>query len=141
MNKRPHILLVFLFLVSISAFAQVEADIIRPSINAAQFGVAAKAEAALNTGQLSVSIPLMELKGKGYDLPISLTFYNGDVTFSTEASPIGLGWSLMAGGVITFTQRGRDDTDNYYSRDHQNNGNYIHDNWESNVYFFYYSLN
>lgn len=137
MNKKPYILLAFLFLFSISVSAQVETDIIRPSINAAQFGVAAKAEAALNTGQLSVSIPLMELKGKGYDLPISLTFYNGDVTFSTEASPIGLGWSLMAGGVITFTQRGQDDTHNYYSRDHQNNGNYIHDNWKSNVSFIF----
>ena len=46
----------------------------------------------------------MTLKGKGYDLPISLTFYSGDVTCATEASPIGLGWALMAGGVIAATK-------------------------------------
>ena len=107
MNKKPYILLVFLFLVSISASAQVEADISRPSINAEQFGFALKAETALNKGQLSLSIPLMELPGKGYNLPISLSFYSGDVTTTTEASPIGLGWALMAGGVIAWQDSGR----------------------------------
>ena len=70
-----------LSLSSIPSYGQVEVDINRPS----QFGLALKAETALNKGQLSLSIPLMELKGKGYDLPISLTFYNGDVTACTEA--------------------------------------------------------
>ena len=128
MNKRPHILLVFLFLVSISAFAQIEADISRPSINVEQFGLAVKAETALNKGQLSLSIPLMELKGKGYNLPISLSFYSGDVTTTTEASPIGLGWSLVAGGVIASTIRGYDDIDeitNGRVNNLHNDGNYI----------------
>lgn len=100
---------VFMTLLSIPASAQVNADIIRPSVNANQFNLAVKAETALSKGQLSLNIPLMELKGKGYDLPISITFYNGDVTCTTEASPIGLGWALMAGGVITKTIRGADD--------------------------------
>ena len=111
MNTKPCILVVFISLLSISASAQIEADISRPSINAEQFGFASKAEAALNKGQLSVNIPLMTLKGKGYDLPISLTFYNGDVNACTEASPIGLGWALMAGGVIAATIKGSDDID------------------------------
>ena len=72
-------------LSSIPSYGQVEVDINRPSVNADQFGLALKAETALNKGQLSLSTPLMELKGKGYDLPISLTFYNGDVTACTEA--------------------------------------------------------
>ena len=95
MNTKSCILAVFISLLPISSFAQVEAEIHRPSINAEQFGFASKAEAALNKGQLSVNIPLMTLKGKGYDLPISLTFYSGDVTCATEASPIGLGWALI----------------------------------------------
>ena len=111
MNRKPYILFIIISLFSISAFAQVEAEIHRPSINAEQFGFASKAEAALNKGQLSVNIPLMTLKGKGYDLPISLTFYNGDVNACTEASPIGLGWALMAGGVIAATIKGSDDID------------------------------
>lgn len=107
----PYILLLYVSLLSIPIFAQVEAEILRPSINAEQFGFASKAEAALNKGQLSVNIPLMTLKGKGYDLPISLTFYNGDVNACTEASSIGLGWALNAGGVIAATIKGSDDID------------------------------
>ena len=111
MDKKFYLFILFYFLLSLSASAQVEADINRPSINAEQFGFALKAETALNKGQLSVNIPLMTLKGKGYDLPISLSFYSGDVTCTTEASPIGLGWALMAGGVIATTIRGTDDID------------------------------
>lgn len=136
----PYILLLYVSLLSIPIFAQVEAEIYRPSINAEQFGFALKAETALNKGQLSVNIPLMTLKGKGYDLPISLTFYNGDVNSFTEASPIGLGWALMAGGVITCTQRGRDDTNTYYSIEHQKDGDYITKNWKNNDDFFVFEI-
>jgi len=104
--------------------AQVDADIIRPSVNATQFSLAVKAETALSKGQLSLNIPLMELKGKGYDLPISLLFYNGDAIFSTEASPVGLGWSLIAGGVITQTIKGSDDFNTrYLNKEHHYDGN------------------
>lgn len=112
-----------MYLSSISVIAQIEHDIIRPSVNADQFSLAVKAETALSKGQLSLNIPLMELKGKGYDLPISLIFYNGDVTFCTEASSVGLGWALMAGGVITKTVKGADD--NYNDNEHHNNADYI----------------
>ena len=113
MNKKLSILSVFFFLLSLPVFSQIEADISRPSINADQFGMAVKAETSLSKGQLSLNIPLMTLKGKGYDLPISLVFYSGDVTACTEASPIGLGWALMAGGVVATTVRGADDSEAY----------------------------
>ena len=125
-------LVLFLSLLSIPAYGQVEADIIRPSVNADQFVMAVKAETALNKGQLSLNIPLMELKGKGYDLPISLAFYNGDVTSCTEASPVGLGWALMAGGVIATTIRGTDDVEDYTrdgKTDHHTDNNFIEDNY------------
>ena len=125
---KPYILALFISLVSIPASAQVEAEILRPSINAEQFGFALKSETALNKGQLSVNIPLLTLKGKGYDLPISLSFYSGDVTCTTEASPIGLGWALMAGGVIATTIRGTNDIEDYAQDgkdDHHTDCNYI----------------
>jgi hypothetical protein len=133
MNKNAYILSVFLSLLSISAFAQVNAEIIRPSVNASQFDLAVKAETALSKGQLSLNIPLLELKGKGYDLPVSLVFYSGDVTFRTEASPVGLGWALMTGGVITKTIRGSDDLETRYSnKEHLINPDYIINNWNTN---------
>ena len=127
MNMKYYILPI-VFLLPILAFAQINADIRRPSVNADQFGLSVKAETALSKGQVSLNIPLMELKGKGYDLPISLTFYNGDVTSCTEASPIGLGWALMAGGVIATTIRGADDIEDYtqdWATDHHTDMNYI----------------
>lgn len=130
------LLSLFMSLLSIPVSAQVEADIIRPSVNANQFSLDVKAETALSKGQLSVNIPLMELKGKGYDLPISLTFYSGDVTSFTEASPVGLGWALMAGGVITKTIRGADDLNfNGSYTIHHCDSNYIvngFNNWNYN---------
>jgi hypothetical protein len=47
MNKIIIILSVLISLSPCSAFAQIEADIIRPSVNAEQFGLSVKAEAAL----------------------------------------------------------------------------------------------
>lgn len=102
MNNKRFILAVFTSLLSVSVLSQINADIIRPSANADQFTLALKAEAALSRGQLSLNIPLLELKGKGYDLPVSLVFYNGDVTACTEASSVGLGWALMAGDMIKY---------------------------------------
>jgi len=74
----------------------------------------------------------MVLKGKGYDLPISVSFYSGDVTACTEASPIGLGWALMAGGVIATTIRGTDDVEDYardWNTDHHTDINYMENNF------------
>ena len=125
-------LALFISVLSTPAFGQMETDIIRPSVNADQFGIAVKAETALSKGQLSLSIPLMELKGKGYDLPISLSFYNGDVTTCTEASPVGLGWALMAGGVIAVTIRGTDDIEDYtqdWETAHHTDVNYLENNY------------
>lgn len=133
-----YIISIFACLLPISAIAQIEPDIIRPSVNAEQFSVAVKADAALSNGQLSLNIPLMELKGRGYDLPISLIFYNGDVTFCSEASSIGLGWALMAGGVITKTIKGKDDLTNRTDNSHFTNGNYIVDrfnDWRNHSVF------
>ena len=137
MNKKPYILSVILSLLSTSALAQINADIIRPSVNASQFDMAVKAETALSKGQLSLNIPLVELKGKGYDLPISLVFYSGDVTFTTEASSVGLGWALMAGGVITKTIRGSDDLETRYSnKEHLSNPDYIVNHWTDTNFIF-----
>jgi len=111
---KPKKLILFLFLLSMAGkgFSQSEFnyEVYRPSINSEQFNIGASIETALSKGQPSISIPLFELQGKGYNLPVSLVFYGGDVTCETEASSVGLGWSLMAGGCITTTVRGREDS-------------------------------
>lgn len=104
--------LLFLLLPVGKGFSQsvVNKEVYRPSVNSDQFNIGASLETALSKGQPSIVIPLFELQGKGYNLPISLVFYGGDVNCETEASTVGLGWSLMAGGCITKTVRDKDDS-------------------------------
>ena len=104
--------LLFLLLPTGKGFSQefFSNEVYRPSANSAQFNIGASIETSLSKGQPSLVIPLFELQGKGYNLPISLMFYGGDVNYETEASNIGLGWSLMAGGCITATIKDKEDT-------------------------------
>lgn len=104
--------LLFLLPPAVKGFSQslFSNDVYRPSVNSEQFNIGASIETALSKGHPSVAIPLFELQGKGYNLPISLMFYGGDVNCETEASSIGLGWSLMAGGCITATVKDQEDS-------------------------------
>jgi hypothetical protein len=95
-------------------YAQPAYKEIRPSVNAQQFISAASGNNSLHTGQLSISIPLLNLQGKGINVPISLFFGADGIMHRSEASNIGLGWSLLAGGVIT--QSIRDVNDFEHSR-------------------------
>ncbi len=98
---------IFLLLSSIS-YAQL-VDEVRPSVNARQFISGLSSDVCLRSGQVSASIPLFSLPGKGINVPISLVFNGEGITHESESSSVGLGWSLMAGGVITATIRGKDD--------------------------------
>ncbi|MDP4207635.1 MAG: hypothetical protein Q8928_02360 [Bacteroidota bacterium] len=90
-------------------FSQTAYTEIKPSVNAQQFLSVISEAVAMHTGQLSVNIPLFKLQNKGIDVPVSLSFNAGNITYLTEASNIGLGWSLLAGGVITRTVKGEVD--------------------------------
>ena len=103
--------LVLMALCSVCGFAQSEFEVLRPDIHAQQFLSAVSTDVALHTGQLSVNIPLINLPGKGIDIPVSLSFNGGSVSHNTEASSVGLGWSLLAGGVITSIIDGESDLD------------------------------
>ena len=64
-------------------------------------------------GLVDVSIPLCEIKSHSLTLPISLSYDSGGVRVDDVSGPVGLNWTLEAGGVITRTVLGRDDTDTY----------------------------
>lgn len=127
--KKHFLLLLILLLPAVKGFSQslFSNDVYRPSVNSEQFNIGASIETALSKGQPSVVIPLFELQGKGYNLPISLMFYGGDVNCETEASSIGLGWSLMAGGCITAIVKDKEDSFITTSNDApwQFQGNYL----------------
>ncbi len=105
---KKEILAICISIVSLAVCAQ-SINEIKPSINAQQFINAASSDVGLHTGQPSMRIPLFNLNGKGINVPISLAFCAGGITQESEASHIGLGWSLLAGGVITATIKGKAD--------------------------------
>lgn len=56
-----------------------------------------------------VSIPIHALQGREITVPISLSYHANGVRVAEEASWVGLGWSLSAGGMITREIRDNDD--------------------------------
>lgn len=101
-------LLVALLFTTLFGRAQSADNLMLPGINAESL---TSSYTGLHTGDLQFELPLLTLPGKGIDIPISLAFNSGGVDHTTEASCIGLGWSLKAGGVITATINGDNDWD------------------------------
>ena len=77
-----------------------------PSPTAANLGLYGDIPVSYFTGTPNISIPLYEIKGKQINVPISLSYHSAGIRPDTHPGPTGVGWSLMAGGVITRTVRG-----------------------------------
>ena len=91
-------------------FAPTETKMIGPSPSAAGATKYGDYGVSYALGLVDVSIPLYEIKSRSLTLPISLTYDSGGVRVDDVSGPAGLGWTLEAGGVITRTVIGRDDT-------------------------------
>lgn len=61
------------------------------------------------TGVPDISIPLYEINIDNYKLPIFLSYHASGIRVNQEASWVGLGWALNAGGVISRTIKCADD--------------------------------
>ena len=57
----------------------------------------------------NISLPLYDVRSGDIDLPISLSYHAGGIRVNEEASWVGLGWALNAGGVISHDVKGIDD--------------------------------
>lgn len=124
------LLICSLFVLSLeNIWSQTSPTVIKPDVNSQQFISGMSSDNNLHTGQLSLSIPLFNLSAKGIDVPISLNFGTAGINYQSEASSVGLGWSLMAGGVITRTVKGtNDDEDSFLELNNiRNNDHYLED--------------
>ena len=63
----------------------------------------------LYSGVPNISVPLYEIKSDDITVPISISYHASGVKVADEASRIGLGWVLNAGGVISRNIVGKDD--------------------------------
>jgi len=64
---------------------------------------------SLFNGNVDVSLPLYEIKLKNITIPITLRYHTGGIRVTEDASWVGLGWALDAGGVISHQINGKDD--------------------------------
>jgi hypothetical protein len=81
------------------------------SPNAASLGIYGDYPVSLYTGIPDINIPLYTIEVSGYRLPITLNYHASGIKVAQEASWVGLGWSLNAGGVISRTIKGYSDLD------------------------------
>jgi YD repeat-containing protein len=105
-NKYMRKFLLFLVLIANNVFSQRLPDPVPPAPTAAALGKYGDVPVGMYTGVPQISIPLYELRGKNLQLPISLSYHSGGFRVEENASWVGLGWSLNAGGVITRTVKG-----------------------------------
>lgn len=85
----------------------IDNSIIPPSPEVASLEKYGVIPTTLYTGQPNISVPFMDIHSTRIDIPISLSYnYNG-YRLGEEASWIGLGWTLQAGGAITRVVKGK----------------------------------
>ncbi|WP_035658982.1 RHS repeat domain-containing protein, partial [Flavobacterium seoulense] len=95
--------------INIFIHSQSIPKVIPPSPNAASLAHYADIPVSNYTGVPNISIPLFNVKSGKIELPISLSYHASGIKVAQEASQVGLGWALNAGGVITRQIRGSDD--------------------------------
>jgi hypothetical protein len=111
--------LIVLFLIVGKAFSQTTpppepvtiTQAIPASADAAALGKFGKTPVSFYTGIPDISIPLYTVKSGDLTLPISINYHGGGIKVEEQASSVGLGWALNAGGAITRTVRGKPDED------------------------------
>lgn len=108
-------------------------DIVPPTPQAAALARYGEYPVNLSTGIPDISVPIYEIDLGGYKLPVSLRYHASGFRPDDVAPPIGLGWTLNAGGLITRTILGAPDFERYgnkltYLRDADNVKKEIWDN-------------
>lgn len=87
----------------------VPKDIIPPSPDAAALQKYGNIPVSLYSGIPQISVPIYEIKARDITVPISLSYHASGIKVNEEASRVGLGWALNAGGLIARTVVNRDD--------------------------------
>jgi hypothetical protein len=65
------------------------------------------------TGIPQIDIPLYEIKANDISIPVSVSYHASGIKVEDVATPVGLGWTLNFGGVITRSVYGLVDKPNY----------------------------
>jgi hypothetical protein len=69
--------------------------------NAASLGSYGEIPVNYFNGLTQIDIPLYKTTWAGLEIPVSINYHGGGIKVDEHPSVVGLGWALMAGGVIT----------------------------------------
>ena len=114
--------LVLMALCSVCGFAQTDpADqllktIVHPSPQSAAYARYGEYPVDHSTGVPKIEIPLYTLNTGDYELPITLSYHASGIKVMDVSGPVGLGWVLNAGGVISRTVCGVSDNESSFYR-------------------------
>ena len=101
---------IFLMVVSFNGHAQLRIDkVIPPSFNAAALVKYCDHPVGQEYGIPEIKFDLAELTNDDIKIPVSLSYHSIGVKVEEEATWVGLGWYLNAGGFITRIIRGEND--------------------------------
>lgn len=101
-NNRKIRLSYFFILFTLNLFAQgPDAPINIQSPTAASLGKFGAIPVSYYTGTVNISVPIINIKKRGFDLPIDLSYDASGVRINSHPTIVGQNWALQAGGVIT----------------------------------------
>ena len=85
------------------------------SPNVAALGEYGSYKVNLYTGLPDISIPIFEATSGSLNAPITLSYHASGIRYTDQATWVGLGWSLSAGGQISRNTVGKPDEELYYT--------------------------
>jgi YD repeat-containing protein len=69
--------------------------------NAAEISKYGSLDVGLQTGSLNFKIPLFNIEGNQWNMPVDIQYSTSGIKVDQIASRVGMGWALNAGGVVT----------------------------------------
>ncbi len=117
--RKPLVQLAFILFSAALPFSLLQAqtganspyipNIIPPSPNAAALMKFSDVPVSPYTGTADITVPIYTIQARGITVPISLSYHTAGIKLEEEASWVGLGWAMNAGGMISRTIMGSDD--------------------------------
>jgi YD repeat-containing protein len=108
-KMKSAIILSFFVTVNFGVFAQEVPEVIHPTPEAMALEKFIDIPVNYHSGLAQINIPFFEARLRDISVPVSLSYHPGGIRVEEIASRSGLGWSLMAGGMISRTVRGMAD--------------------------------
>lgn len=61
------------------------------------------------TGAIGVDVPIYTIEADGIKVPIQLKYHGSGIRYDDASMAVGIGWTLLAGGMVTYEQKGKPD--------------------------------